>query len=152
MRYKVFSMGVVLLLLVLQAGCGTQGHRARQYGAEFGSWPEDIQQRVLSGVVREGDSREMVYIALGSPLRVLSHGSWERWEYLGWVDDGVGEAVVRTTNDAGLPSSWSGREPVVWLVDFRSGVVIASVRDDREERPALRQGLAPMRLPESRVN
>lgn len=149
---RVVSALLLSVLLVLHVGCGTQAHRSRQYEAAFGSWPEEIQQRVLSGVVREGDSREMVYIALGSPLRVLSHGDWERWEYLGWVDESDEGVTIRTSNDSGLPAGWGGRESVVWLVDFRAGAVISSSRDEREDRPHLRQGLSPMRLPESKIN
>lgn len=143
---------MAVAVLILQVGCGTQSHRARQYNAEFGAWPMEVQERVLAGVVEKGDSREMVYVALGSPLRVLSHGDWERWEYLGWVDESEAGEVVRTTNDAGLPHGWSGRESVVWQVDFRGGAVISSAMDSRPGRSQLRQGLSPMRMPAQKVN
>lgn len=142
----------VLLLLLLQAGCETQGHRARQYSAEFGGWPEEVQQRVLSGVVHEGDNRTMVYIALGAPLRVLSSGDWERWEYLGWLDGEGEESMIRTTNDMDWLIPWRQRETIVWLVDFREGAVVSSKLDDRMDRPPLRQELGPMRMPDSPVN
>lgn len=58
-----------LLLSLLLAGCATPPHRARQYAAEFARFEEAEQGRLLRGHFSIGDTREMVYVALGPPAR-----------------------------------------------------------------------------------
>ncbi len=61
------SLPQMLLLLLFMAGCATQPHRARQYAKAFESFPQREQSMVLRGHFSLGDTREMVYVALGPP-------------------------------------------------------------------------------------
>lgn len=145
--------GIGLILLLMTVACSTQSHRARQYSGFFDSYSEEEQQRLLAGRVALGDTREMVYIALGSPLRQVRLGeiedARERWEYLVWWE-GVGEdAVLRTSNDFSIKGLIPRDADVIWLVEFLHGRVVFSGEDPRasSERPPIRQRMAPMSLP-----
>ncbi|WOO39787.1 hypothetical protein [Rubellicoccus peritrichatus] len=78
-----------LLLFVSLPGCdSTQMHRARQYNQVFNDMPVDMQLSSLNGHVREGDTPEAVYIAMGKPqsiekIKKLDGVYEDHWIYLG---------------------------------------------------------------------
>jgi hypothetical protein len=85
--------GWVRVLMVLGAAVGLGGcstniptHRSHQYSEAVGSWDEATKTRVLDQHIQLGDTREMVYVALGMPLTppVMTNDlpPRERWEYL----------------------------------------------------------------------
>ncbi len=74
--------------LACLAGCATAPHRARQYSAEYDALPEETRERVANGFIREGDTSETVYIAMGPPqsrqkIRDDFGLYYEHWIYLG---------------------------------------------------------------------
>jgi len=77
-----------LVLLAWLAGCATPPHRARQYSEAYQALPQETQQRSLHGYIREGDSPQAVYIAMGPPQsresKTAKAGLEEvHWLYLG---------------------------------------------------------------------
>jgi len=81
--------GIVVVLGVAAwlAGCsGIPVHRERQVSEIAGTWDEGTKARILDESIQLGDTREMVYVALGMPLKppVMTNDQppHERWEYL----------------------------------------------------------------------
>ncbi len=71
--------------LCLFCGCAsTAQHRDRQYAND---WDGALSQRIQQGVIAQGDTRLMVYVAYGPPLYqpILTDRNRERWEYLGSI-------------------------------------------------------------------
>ncbi len=74
------------LAALFLTGCGsTSVHRARQYSPD---WDETTRERITKGVIANGDTRLMVYIAIGAPLYSpkLTDDDLEKWEYIGKIE------------------------------------------------------------------
>jgi hypothetical protein len=73
------------MTLLLLCGCSTVQSRVRERHAAFEQMPPPQQSLVLRGEVREGMSRDAVYIAWGKPEEVsrgTRHGQpFEVWTY-----------------------------------------------------------------------
>lgn len=84
-RWTLLPSSAALLLLaagLVSFGCGsTREHRARQYSQVFQAMPSENQARALKGEIALGDSRELVYIALGPPQAQRIIAGIEIWEY-----------------------------------------------------------------------
>lgn len=104
-----FALGLLVLGLCWLTACATPPHRARQYQQAFDAMPVETQLRVSRGVIRVGDTREAVYIAMGEPqnreTRVNEGGVHEdHWIYVGrpLMPDGLmgeGDYAFVTVND-----------------------------------------------------
>ncbi len=72
-------LSTLLLGCLLFAGCHSFSNffssnpeeRAEEISAVFSSFPEETRHRILQGIVRLGDSPDMVYIAWGEPDRAV---------------------------------------------------------------------------------
>lgn len=141
-----------LLVALLLTACNTHSHRARQYSSFFNSLEEDEQIRLQKGHVGLGDSREMVYIALGSPR----HHYWnnfneEVWEYLGYVEpDEEAEKNQRvayvTVNDFILAKPWNDGRFSTIAIYFEEDRVIHHQLKNPESR-FVAPNSTPMVLP-----
>jgi hypothetical protein len=85
------ALAAVLLGL---AGCGSiPTHRYRQYSNVTHEWDAATRERVLDERIQIGDTREMVYVALGMtltpPKMTDDQPPRERWEYLVFETDPV---------------------------------------------------------------
>lgn len=58
---------IVLALLVAVTGCNTFDRRARQKAEVFNALDTEARERLREGIIKIGDSMDMVYIALGNP-------------------------------------------------------------------------------------
>lgn len=157
---RLFGLGVCLLWLV---GCATQPHRARQYSSAFDRLEPEQQQRLLRGAVSLGDTREMVYIALGAPLQQIkvvdadAGKSLERWKFLGFLktnpeaEAGSDSSYVlyRTTNDFIVQNPFRRNELQVLVVDFEAESVVALAEETLAENPFMYQRPGSMTLPQS---
>ncbi|MEX2216170.1 MAG: hypothetical protein WD768_18810 [Phycisphaeraceae bacterium] len=63
-RLVILSLGLALL-----SGCVTIDQRIKEHQALFTSFPADTQDRLRRGEIVVGDTKDMVYIALGRPDR-----------------------------------------------------------------------------------
>ena len=61
-RFLTITFASVLLF-----GCATVDTRIQEHQAYFDSLPAETQDRLRSGVIHVGDTKDMVYIALGPP-------------------------------------------------------------------------------------
>lgn len=64
---KTAILSHAVLSIVLLTACATAPHRARQYSTQYKALPEETQKRSTHGFIREGDSYQAVYIAMGTP-------------------------------------------------------------------------------------
>jgi hypothetical protein len=81
------GMGMTLGVAAWLAGCsGIPVHREHQLSEVASTWDEGTKARILDESIQLGDTREMVYVALGMPLKppVMTDDEppRERWEYL----------------------------------------------------------------------
>jgi hypothetical protein len=78
-------LALLLLPLLLLAGCATVDSRIRKHQAVFDSWPANVQAMVRAEKVDLGFTPEQVRVALGDPDRVFSRksgeGEAEVWAY-----------------------------------------------------------------------
>lgn len=91
-RWFWWSIPRVALLLgcfAILAGCdSTQAHRARQYSAAYSALPQETQRRSIAGMIKVGDPKEAVYVAMGAPQRTEQHYNLggiveSHWIYVG---------------------------------------------------------------------
>ncbi|GHB92897.1 hypothetical protein [Cerasicoccus arenae] len=123
MRTLIFCTWIALVL----SGCGsTQEHRARQYSEAYGLLSTETQQRLLTGGIQQGDSRQAVYIALGPPQVQSWIADIEIWEYNARpvpaetpFHDGTVEQFVTPSSGAWSPS-WSNKSGYLSL-EFDDG-------------------------------
>ena len=68
------------------AGCSTPASRIREKADLFATFPPEVQGRLRHGTVEVGDTKDMVYIALGHPdrhyTRTTVSGTAEVWAYV----------------------------------------------------------------------
>jgi len=87
MLSKRFASGIAAIaLLGLVAGCATPKARIRRHPEMFAEFSPEVQERVRQGGTALGDSKDMVYIALGRPARIYTRetadGKHEIWSYV----------------------------------------------------------------------
>ena len=80
--------------LSLQAGCSTIESRIEEQADLFATLPPDTQERLRAGGIAIGDTKDMVYIALGQP-----DGRFSRTDATGIVYDIWSYAGVYYTRD-----------------------------------------------------
>lgn len=99
MAYKNWLIFVGLLpLLLALAGCDTFQSRAQEKSAVYNSLSPDTQRRLQHGHISVGDTKDMVYIALGYPDEVrevqnaqgtqtiwIYQTYWQQYEGTAWV-------------------------------------------------------------------
>ena len=135
MKPHVFP-GSALLLglgLLLAVGCASPEARINRHQELFASFPPDVQARVREGIVRLGDTADMVYLAAGRPRhaqeRTDATGTTQIWRYTAyrwhssppywrpWPGSPWWDAP---------PYGWEEREEYdVLRLEFRDGRVVA---------------------------
>ncbi len=110
-------MWVLLGMAALLAGCaGIPVHRERQLSEAASRWDTATTARLLDERIQLGDTREMVYVALGMPLNAPTMTNdqppMERWEYLVFettppfpkagADSGAAAALESSTQQASI--------------------------------------------------
>ncbi|MEY3775029.1 MAG: hypothetical protein RLZZ129_1809 [Verrucomicrobiota bacterium] len=102
---------LLLLTLLLGAGCSTLGSRIAESQAAFNSWPTAVQDKILAGEADIGFTPEQVRVALGDPQKKYRHksgeGTAEIWAYTrggtGFsIGLGLGSARGRSTYGGGV--------------------------------------------------
>ncbi len=88
---------ILALVLLSSFGCQTTSHRARQYSQAFNQLTPKEQQQLENGEIKLGDTREMVYIAMGAPS--------EANPIVGPNDIVIGEAWIFVGSPAGKQST-----------------------------------------------
>ncbi len=127
--------GLVVLSLLLLAGCASPADRIATNQAMFDSWPVDVREKIRAGQVAVGFAPEMVLVALGQPdrkvLRTSAQGTAEVWTYLDHrphFSIGVGMGSVGRSSAVGgsvamTDQAW--HESHVITVIFEAGKVAA---------------------------
>ncbi|HVU34424.1 MAG TPA: hypothetical protein VHE61_13395 [Opitutaceae bacterium] len=73
---------VVLIAVLLLAGCDTTSTRIHEHAAEFAALSAAAQRNIRHGSVEPGYTSDMVYMALGRPAAVSNDASGDvNWEY-----------------------------------------------------------------------
>ena len=112
----VRSVGLLLLLSVFIAvGCSTPQSRAKEHADLFASYPPQVQARLEAGQPAVGDTKEMVYIALGEPDTILTRTERTGTDQAGVVYDIWSYDGVYYTRD----SFW--RQPSIFRKHRRHG-------------------------------
>jgi len=86
---RLFHSGFLILICVLTAGCSTPQSRAKEHGDLFATLTPEVQMRLVEGQPEVGDTKDMVYIALGEPDTILSRRDQSGLVYDIWSYDGV---------------------------------------------------------------
>ncbi len=89
-RMKSFPAFTVVTFLLFAglffAGCSTFASRSEEMASVFDPLPAETKMRLKNEDVRLGDTKEMVYVALGEPdgktVRTDESGTGETWYYL----------------------------------------------------------------------
>ncbi|MBU0678691.1 MAG: hypothetical protein KJ626_11300 [Verrucomicrobia bacterium] len=83
---NVLKLCSMLTLLGLIVACNTPEARIKKNTEMFDGFPPDVQERVRQGKIAVGDTRDMVFIALGEPnrqyVRTTADGDAELWSYV----------------------------------------------------------------------
>src|ERR1700712_4717649 len=115
--FPVIGMAIGLTAVALLSGCDTFSNRAEQKATVFNSLDANTQDRLHKGMIAVGDTKDMVYIALGIPdrkkERVTEHGRETTWIYSTYYQDYVGSDLIgyhRYFSPFGGP----GRYAVYW--------------------------------------
>ena len=127
--------GLVVLLLLLLAGCASPADRIASNQAMFDSWSPSDREKIRAGQVAVGFAPEMVLVALGQPdrkvLRTTAQGTAEVWTYFDHrphFSIGVGMGSVGRSSAVGgsvamTDEAW--HESHVITVIFEGGKVAA---------------------------
>jgi hypothetical protein len=87
MRRLAAGLPPVLAVLLLAGCASTPARRIAQHPDVFAAFPPEVQEQVRRGEVEPGFTRDMVFLALGRPARVLHRreaaGVREVWSYSG---------------------------------------------------------------------
>lgn len=82
---------VILLFLVLLfpfnyqvSSSYKQEERIEKYREIFSSFPAEIQEKIQKGKIEEGYTKDMVYMAIGSPTKMSTKDGKTIWDY--WVE------------------------------------------------------------------
>lgn len=137
------SVAAIAAALAL-SGCDTFASRAHEKAAVYQSLPPATQQRLHRGQISVGDSKDMVYIALGYPDEVRQMATaqgvqtvwiyrtyWQQYEGSEWV--GWHRTIVPMANGRGYyvvhepvtEDVYSTHADEVIRVTFVNGVVAA---------------------------
>jgi len=133
MRQIIFSLSVVLLALL--SACSSPDSRIADHQAAFAAFPAEVQQKIRTGRVDVGFTREMVLMALGEPARKFTRktaeGDTEVWGYHDngprfSVGLGIGSGGYHSSMGGGVAMSSGGYDPEEKTrVEFREGLVTA---------------------------
>ena len=134
---KITPLFFLSIILCLAAGCAsTAVHRERQYPND---WNSALSQRIQEGVIAEGDTRQMVYVAYGPPLYApfITSQNLERWQYLGklqklpeMLEPPKNNAVCfSTTNDFNFQNPFQSEASLYLLaIDFSEDGRVFQIR------------------------
>ena len=150
----------LLTLLSLIYGCKTTTHRANQYGEAFAQLTPEEQQQVENGEIKIGDSREMVYIALGPPQesKVIDtdkgKNTGEQWLYVGTPESEQQTPQGKlyrfnTVNDFSLKNSFSSSKTNRIRIIFENEKVTNIETFHEDDIPRFNRTLQPILLPQS---
>ena len=148
---RLRTVGCVLPLVVLLAGCATPAKRIEQNQELFDSFPVAAQARIRGGQIDLGFTPDMVRIALGEPqrktLRRSGAGDLEIWFYLDSIRrydrqrvdiDGLslsGPGGLRSLGGSAWINVEQSREIVRVRVEFQNGAVAAIEEPVAEPKP-----------------
>lgn len=83
---SVLGFAVLSAVMIALTGCATPAARIRRNPEMFAAFPPEVRKNVEQGVIDLGYSKEMVFIALGSPdrdyTRVSTEAETEVWSYV----------------------------------------------------------------------
>ncbi|MDP6522702.1 MAG: hypothetical protein QGI24_01540 [Kiritimatiellia bacterium] len=83
---NTLRLAVLSAVLVVLTGCATPAARIRRNPEMFAAFPPEVRENVEQGIIDLGYSKEMVFIALGSPdrdySRVTGEAETEVWSYV----------------------------------------------------------------------
>ena len=148
---RLRTVGCVLPLVVLLAGCATPAKRIEQNQSAFDSFPVAVQARIRGGQIDLGFTPDMVRIALGDPhrqtVRRAADGETEIWFYYDSVRrydrqrvdiDGLsftGPGGIRSLGGSAWINVEQSREFVRTRVEFRNGAATAIEEPVPEQKP-----------------
>lgn len=78
-----------LLPALMSVGCSTPQTRAKEHAELFAAFSPETQARLEAGQPAVGDTKEMVYIALGEPDTILTRTDETGVVYDIWSYDGI---------------------------------------------------------------
>lgn len=144
---RTFQLLCLGSLLAFIAGCASPESRIKQNPDMFASFPPDIQVNVKQGKIDVGYTKDMVFIALGSPdrkyVRTTSAGQSEVWAYIGTYSTIEHERITspfsirdpnggyRTITDTVWVDVQRDREYEKLRVEFQDNVVKAIERSEK---------------------
>ncbi len=82
-------LSLFLLSPLMNVGCSTPQARAREHADLFAAFSPEVQARLEAGQPAVGDTKEMVYIALGEPDTILTRTDETGVVYDIWSYDGI---------------------------------------------------------------
>jgi hypothetical protein len=84
MSWGVRSLGALAVLALVACSSSSPVSRIDTNRVAYESWPLEVQEAVLSGIVKKGMTPDQVEMALGRPTQVISrsaNGDDEIWIY-----------------------------------------------------------------------
>ena len=130
---RVINSSLVLVCLALLAGCATPDSRIADNKAAFDKFPAEIQQKIRTGQVDVGFTKEMVVMSLGEPAnkftRKTEAGDTEVWSYRESkpafsIGLGVGSGGGGSSVGCGVGVSTGGYDPEEKIrLEFHDGLV-----------------------------
>ena len=104
-------MKLMLLALILLAGCASQDRQRSDYVAANPDLDPEIRQTILNGQIRRGMTKDQVLASWGPPCwwcHGTSENSWgDTWEYNAFGSSGYGRGTLVFFDSAGKVREWS---------------------------------------------
>jgi len=124
------SLLLLACLALLVTGCSTVDSRIKEKSSTYGTLDPQTQSRLKEGVVRVGDSTDMVYIALGQPDRTRNKTT-AKGEMLTWIYSAYTQQYEGTEFVGFRRHAFFDRRANAWRMHYEP--VRADVYSDRVE-------------------
>lgn len=85
---------VILLGMFAMSGCASRERRIEKIRSQYPQWNQGLVEKVASGEVEIGMTKEMVAAALGQPDRISYEGNEEIWGFAAYLPSNYGERAV----------------------------------------------------------
>ena len=83
-KYLILLLVFLFSINAQASASSKQEERIEQYKELFSAFPDEIKEKIKKGQIEEGFTKNMVYMAIGSPSKMFSEGDTTNWEY--WVE------------------------------------------------------------------
>lgn len=98
-RRSLVTLLAISCVLLFSSGCETTGSRVQSRLEAYNGWDASTQVRLRQGIIQDGDSYDMVYVALGTPnekddIPVVGGETLTTWEYSRLVQRNLIEETV----------------------------------------------------------